>query len=77
MARQDDLADRERRIIKFMRAVNETAAKFNSKDTALIAIAFVFCLLWETLDKIGQAAGLTKSELANTRDKWTYKDGDK
>ena len=77
MARQDDLADRERRIIKFMRAVNETAARMNTKDTTLIAIAFVFCLLWETLDKIGQAAGLTKSELSNTRDKWTYKDGDK
>jgi len=77
MTRQNDLKEREARIINFIRALNETAAQLNTKDTTLIAIAFVFGLLWEFIEKTGHNASSQAAELRNTRDKWTWMEGDR
>lgn len=76
MKRADELRERYARIVRFVRAVKETAAKMNTEDTTLIALAFIFGLLFDFIEVNSHNAAATRSDLVNTRDKWDWKPGD-
>ena len=67
MARQNEIRERDAQIIKFVRAVKETAERMNTNDTTLIAIAFVFGLLWDYMKQ---------QSYTYARDKWNWQEGD-
>lgn len=77
MARQDEIKERDARVIRFIRVVTETADRLNTKDTTLVGLGFIFCLLWEVIEKLGHNSSGIAAELRSTREKWSWKEGDK